>query len=82
MADQQQSMLGGVLNALRRSRGAWVRISVATGVPYHTLTKIAQGKTERPRVDTVQRLHDYLCAKDPSGAAQEGCSAGQAPPGG
>lgn len=48
-----------VRRRLDETRGAWVTIAQDSGVPYHTLTKIAQGKTE-PRIGTVQRLLDYF----------------------
>jgi len=35
-------------------------IAVATGVPYHTLTKIARGATKNPRYSTVRALLQYF----------------------
>jgi len=49
-----------VLRKLGESRGNWVEVSRASGVPYHTLTKIAQRGSENPRIETVQRLIDYF----------------------
>lgn len=49
-----------VLENLERSRGRWPRIADATGVPYHTLTKIAQRQIEDPGVKHIQVLHDYF----------------------
>lgn len=48
-----------VRRRLDETRGTWVTIAQDSGVPYHTLTKIAQGKTE-PRIGTVQLLLDYF----------------------
>jgi hypothetical protein len=48
-----------VRRRLDETRGTWVAIAQDSGVPYHTLTKIAQGKTE-PRIGTVQLLLDYF----------------------
>jgi predicted transcriptional regulator len=45
---------------LSASRGRWVEVSRESGVPYHTLIKIAQGQVSNPRIETVQRLVDYF----------------------
>lgn len=42
------------------SRGSWVGVARDSGVPYHTLVKIAQGRVANPRVATVQRLLDHF----------------------
>ncbi len=34
-----------------------------SGVPYGTLTKIAQGQITNPRIQTLQRLADYFAGK-------------------
>ena len=52
-----------VRRKLDESRGQWVEVSRESGVPYHTLTKIAQGQVEDPRVSTMQRLVDYFNGK-------------------
>lgn len=59
---KNEPMLEQVLKALHASRGRWAEVSEGSGVPYHTLTKIAQGVNANPRVLTVQRLHDYFSA--------------------
>lgn len=41
-------------------------IAKGSGVPYHTLLKIAKGLTEDPRVSTVSRLYAYFGKKNPS----------------
>lgn len=55
-----------IMAALRRqlqlTRGRWADVSRKSGVPYHTLTKIAQGKVADPRVSTVQLLVDYFAS--------------------
>lgn len=58
--DVNDGILKAVLRNLNTSRGNWVEISQASGVPYHTLTKIAQGAVQNPRIETVQRLVDYF----------------------
>lgn len=60
MSTPHKPMLTVVRELLEQSRGEWVAISRASGVPYHTLTKVAQGITTNPRIDTVQRLVDYF----------------------
>lgn len=51
---------------LQRTRGSWAEVSQKSGVPYHTLTKIAQGKVADPRMSTVQLLLNHFAA-EPSG---------------
>lgn len=60
MTDQPTTLLDEVLRDLDRSRGRWAEVSDGSGVPYHTLTKIAQGQNKNPRVQTVQKLHDHF----------------------
>lgn len=36
------------------------RIAKESGVPYHTLLKIANGQTEDPRVSTIEKLLQYF----------------------
>lgn len=44
-------------------------IATGSGVPFHTLLKIAKGETADPRVSTAQSLHDYFKALDQREAA-------------
>lgn len=60
MSTTVEPILTFVRRKLDESRGQWVEIANASGVPYHTLTKIAQGATPNPRIDTVQRLVDHF----------------------
>ena len=60
MTQQPEPILSFVRRKLSEARGQWGEISKSSGVPYHTLTKIAQGQTDAPRIDTVQRLVDYF----------------------
>lgn len=48
---------------LEGARGQWPQISRETGVPYFTITNLAQGKVDDPRLSTVQPLIDYFRAK-------------------
>lgn len=43
-------------------------IAKGSGVPYHTLLKIAKRETDDPRVSTVQSLYDYLKAEQQAAA--------------
>jgi len=60
MSTTPEPILAFVRRKLDGARGEWVEISRVSGVPYHTLTKIAQGATPNPRIETVQRLVDYF----------------------
>ena len=61
--EMQMSNVESILVAVRRqlgeTKGRWASVAEQSGVPYHTLTKIAQGKVD-PRVSTVQRLVDHF----------------------
>ena len=54
-----ESILVAVRRQLGETKGRWASVAEQSGVPYHTLTKIAQGKVD-PRVSTVQRLVDHF----------------------
>ncbi len=41
-------------------KGQWRELAESSGVPYSTLTKIAQGKTNNPGYDAVTRLDRAL----------------------
>ena len=40
-------------------------VAAGSGVPYSTVTKIAQGSVKEPGVHTVQRLADYFAKQAP-----------------
>jgi len=63
------NLLDFVLTNLRRRDRSWVEVAKATGVPYDTLKKIANGVTPNPGVRHVQALADYFVSKTP--AAQD-----------
>lgn len=69
MSTNVEPILTFVRRKLEESRGDWVEIARVSGVPYHTLTKVAQGSTPNPRIDTVQRLVDYFNGVQGEGAA-------------
>ena len=64
MATNIEPILTFVRRRLDSSRGDWPAIAASSGVPYHTLTKIAQGTVENPRINTVQQLLDFFQALD------------------
>jgi hypothetical protein len=51
-----------VLLRLERSKGRWPAVAEASGVPYKTLTKIAQREIQDPGVSHIQKLADYFRA--------------------
>ncbi len=58
-----KSMLETVIAALDARKGEWREIADASGVPYSTLCKIAQGVIPNPGVLGVQALYDFLTQK-------------------
>lgn len=69
MSTNPEPILTFVRRKLDESRGDWVEIATKSGVPYHTLTKIAQGATPNPRIETVQRLVDHFSGTSTQKAA-------------
>lgn len=45
-----------VREALNARKGEWREIATASGVPYSTLAKVAQGHVDDPRISTVDAL--------------------------
>ncbi|MFT3815241.1 MAG: hypothetical protein QM740_17985 [Acidovorax sp.] len=64
-----ESILVAVRRQLGATKGRWVAVAEQSGVPYHTLVKIAQGTVTDPRVSTVQRLVDHF-AQQPKHVAE------------
>ena len=60
----RKNLLNHVKEKLKTHVGSWPKIAEKTGVPYHTLTKIASGKTRDPGISKVQALVDYFSEKD------------------
>jgi len=63
-AETNESILSRVRRCLQQARGKWGKVSQGSGVPYHTLTKIAQGKVANPRIQTIQLLVDYFASEE------------------
>ncbi len=59
----EHDLLNYVRRKLADNKGRWPSIAETTGIPYDTITKIAQGQTEDPRVNKLQRLADYFHAQ-------------------
>ena len=66
MNHEVEPLLRYVRRRLTACRGSWGVVSQASGVPYHTITKLAQGAVSDPRVSTVQRLLDYFAQQSPT----------------
>ncbi len=55
-----------VMASLRAKTIPQRTVAAGSGVPYSTLTKIAQGSVKDPSVHTVQRLADYFAKHSPA----------------
>lgn len=53
-------MLESVLQELRARRGSWEQISRDVRIPYHWLTKVAQGKISNPGIRRIEQLSEYF----------------------
>jgi transcriptional regulator with XRE-family HTH domain len=60
-----------VMAHLRSKRITQRTVARESGVPYSTLTKIAQGHFRDPSVHTIQKLADYFAKVSPATAAAE-----------
>lgn len=49
-----------VIHSLEEAKGRWPAIAIETGVPYQTLTKIAQRRTRNPGIGHIQKLADHF----------------------
>lgn len=58
--DTQTSMYDYVMARLAEKRVPQRTVAVGSGVPFSTLTKIAQGNIKAPNVHHVQALFDYF----------------------
>lgn len=59
--NRPEPIISTVRRELANRKGRWPEVSSGSGVPYDTLTKIAQGRQD-PGVSSVQRLLDYFRA--------------------
>ena len=60
-----------VMENFRAKRIPQKQVARESGVPFSTLSKIAQGSIKDPSVHTVQRLADYFKSKSDSEALHE-----------
>lgn len=51
-----------VLRKLNEAKGTWPTVAEGSGVPYDTITKIAQRQIGDPKVSKLQRLANYFKA--------------------
>jgi len=54
------SILGYVMGQLAGAKGQWPAIAEGSGVPYRTVQKIGSGKTQSPRIGSVEKLAAYF----------------------
>jgi len=66
----QTPMYSVVMRHLRAKRVPQRTVAAASGVPFSTLTKIAQGQIKAPSVHHVQALYDYFAAASANAAAE------------
>lgn len=59
-ARMDQDLHQYVLSELDAAKGRWPEISAETGVPYQTMTKIAQRRIRNPGISHIQNLADYF----------------------
>lgn len=60
MMNTSPTLYDFVMANLRQKRVPQRRVAAESGVPFSTLTKIAQGQIKAPSVHHVQALHDYF----------------------
>jgi hypothetical protein len=65
----ETDILDYVLQKLEETRGDWPAIARESGVPYDTITKIAQRQIEDPKVGKLQRLANFFRAREREAAA-------------
>lgn len=53
-------MLENVVSELRARKGTWEQISRDIPLPYHWLTKVAQGKIANPGIRRIELLAEYF----------------------
>ena len=58
--DTKTPMYDFVMAQLRSRRVPQRKVALDSGVPFSTLTKIAQGQIKEPSVHSIQKLADYF----------------------
>lgn len=69
--DTSLNLYDRVMDHLRAKRIPQRRVAAASGVPFSTLTKIAQGQIKSPSVHHVQALYDFFERK--AGLSTKAC---------
>lgn len=69
--DTSIPMFEFVMAQLRSKRVPQRQVAAGSGVPFSTVTKIAQGQIKSPRIHQVQALHDYFRKTDAGVPASE-----------
>lgn len=67
--DTTHRLYDAVMAQLKAKRIPQQRVAEVSGVPYSTLTKIAQGQIKAPSVHHIQALFDYFQRVDGDAAA-------------
>ncbi len=62
--DTTNNLYGFVMAKLRSKQIPQRQVAAESGVPFSTVSKIAQGSVKEPSVHTVQRLFDYFKSKE------------------
>ena len=70
MNPQETAIYDVVMARFREKRVAQRIVAAESGVPFSTVTKIAQGQIKAPNVHHVQALYDYFAKVNPAGTAQ------------
>lgn len=58
--DTSTKLYDQVMVYLRAKRIPQRRVALGSGVPFSTLTKIAQGQIKAPSVHHIQAIHDFF----------------------
>lgn len=69
--DTTTPMYGYVMQQLRAKRVPQRAVATGSGVPFSTVTKIAQGQIKAPNIHHVQALHDFFVKVGATDAATE-----------
>lgn len=62
--DTTNNLYDFVMASLRAKQIPQRQVARESGVPFSTVSKIAQGAVKEPSVHTVQRLFDYFKSKE------------------
>lgn len=62
--DTNHNIYDFVMTHLRSKRVPQRKVAAEAGVPFSTLTKIAQGQIKEPSVHSIQKLADYFAREE------------------